>query len=112
MDKAALFKNRLPEADVDLPGVGTVRLRGLTRAEVLMVRKATDNENMDGDRALVLEKKLIAKAMVDPELTEGEVSRWQNTATPGELEPVIEKIQELSGLLEGATKSDLPGDGS
>lgn len=109
MDKAALFKERLPEAEVDLPGVGTVRVRGLTRAEVLHVRKATDSENMDGDRALVLERKLLTKAMVDPVLTEAEVGKWQETATPGELEPVIEKVQILSGLLKEEAKSNLSG---
>nr|UXE44749.1 hypothetical protein Hi04_10k_c361_00013 [uncultured bacterium] len=107
MDKSALFADRLPEAEVEIPGVGIVRVRGLTRAEVLKVRKATDSENMDGDRALVLERKLLAKAMVDPELTEAEVGQWQEKATPGELEPVIEKVQELSGLLPGSSKSGL-----
>lgn len=105
MDKAELFKDRLPEADVEIPGVGTVRVRGLTRAEVLKVRKATDSENMSGDRALVLERKLIATAMVDPVLTEAEVCQWQEKATAGELEPVIAKLQELSGLLPGDSKS-------
>lgn len=105
MDKSVLFKDRLQEADVKVPGVGTVRVRALTRAEVLLVRKATDSENMDGDRILVLEKKLIAKAMVDPVLTESEVGQWQNKATADELDPVLTKIQELSGLLPGASKS-------
>lgn len=108
MDKSKLLKSRLPEAEVEIEGVGKVRVRGLTRAEVLAVRKATDSENMDGDRALVLERKLLAKAMVDPELTEAEVREWQECVTPGELEPVIEKLQELSGLLKESPKNGLP----
>lgn len=107
MDKSALFKDRLPEAEVEIPGLGSVRVRGLTRAEVLNVRKATDDEHMDGPRALTLERKLLAKAMVDPALTEAEVGKWQEMGTPGELEPVIEKVQELSGLLPGNSKSSL-----
>lgn len=117
MDKELLFAPRLPESDVEVPGLGTVRVRGLSRAEVMVVRKATDTEQMDGPRALVLERKMLAAAMVDPELTEAEVGRWQQASTAGELEPVTRKIQELSGLLEGSAKEAVktfrgePGDG-
>lgn len=111
MDKELLLKSRLPEDEVDVPGVGKVRVRGLTRAEVLMVRKATDDEHMDGPRALVLERKLLAKAMLDPVLTEAEVGAWQDCAAAGEMEPVINRVQELSALVKGASKSGVPGDG-
>lgn len=117
MDKELLFKTRLPEADLEIPGVGTVRVRGLSRAEVMVMRKATDTmENMDGPRALVLERKLIAAAMVEPQLTEAEVGQWQKAAAAGELEPVVQKVQELSGMLGNAAKEavqtfrDAPGD--
>jgi hypothetical protein len=109
--KESLFKPRLPEDDVDLPGIGTIRVRGLSRAEVMVMRKATDTaDNLDGPRVLVLERKMIAAAMVDPELTEAEVGQWQTAATAGELEPVTDRIQELSGMVEGAGKSGVPGD--
>lgn len=113
MDKDLLFKSRLDEADVDIPGVGTVRVRGLSRVEVIAMRKATDNDpdTLDGKRALVIERKLIAAAMVDPKLTESEVARWQDAAPAGELEPVTARISELSGMVEGASKSGVPGDG-
>lgn len=118
MDKELLFKPRLPEADVDIPGVGTVRVRGLSRVEVLAVRKATDNaESMDGPRVLVLERKMLAAAMVDPELTESEVGQWQKAAAAGELEPIVTAVQELSGMLDGSAKAAVqtfrgePGDG-
>ena len=104
MDKELLFKPRVPEADVDIPGVGTVRVRGLTRAEVMMVTKATDTENVDGPRAMVLERKMLAMAMVDPPMTEAEVGRWQNASVVNELDPVSYKVQELSGMLSGAAK--------
>jgi hypothetical protein len=109
VDKDLLLKPRLPEADVDLPGVGVVRVRALTRGEVMLVRKATDSEAMDGPRVLVLERKLLAKAMVDPPLTEAEVGQWQEASVAGELEPVVETVQRLSGMLEGANKSGVPG---
>ena len=105
-DKEQLLKPRLPEAEVELPGVGTVRVRGLSRGEVLNMQKATDIEarNMDGPRYLIIERKMIAKAMVDPELSEDEVQNWQMNSPAGELEPVTKKIQELSGMSEAAEK--------
>jgi hypothetical protein len=113
INKEALFKPRLAEAEIDLPGVGTVRVRALTRAEVIGIRRAADNDpaTLDGKRVLVIERKMIALAMVDPELTEAEVGRWQDAAPAGELTPVTDKIQELSGMAEGASKSGVPGAG-
>jgi hypothetical protein len=103
--KELLFKSRLAEADVAIPGVGTVRVRALSRAEVLMVRKATDLAgDVDGPRALVLERKMVATAMVDPVLSESEVARWQRASAAGELEPVTDAIQRLSGMLPTAAK--------
>ncbi len=105
MDKEALLKPRLNEAEVEIPNLGTVRVRGLSRAEVLMVRKATDDAGVDGPRALTLERKMLALAMVDPKLTEAEVGQWQHAAGVGEINVVSEKVQELSGMLEGSAKA-------
>lgn len=105
MDKELLFKSRLNEADVEVPGVGTVRVRGLSRGEVIVMRKATDSaETLDGPRQLVIERKMIASAIVDPVLTEAEVKRWQDASPAGELDPVTNKISELSGLDDDAAK--------
>lgn len=109
--KERLFKPRLPESEVEVPGIGTVRVRGLSRAEVMVMRKATDTEQLDGPRALVIERKMIAAGMVDPILTESEVGRWQAASAAGELEPVTARITELSGLAEDAPKSGLSADG-
>lgn len=95
MDKELLFKPRLPEADVEIAGVGTVRVRGLSRAEGLMV------QNLKG---LALERKVLSLGLVDPELTEAEVGKWQEASTAGELEPVSQRIAELSGMVEAADK--------
>lgn len=105
MDKEQLFKSRLGEADVEVPGVGTVRVRGLSRVEVLQVRKATDEAGIDGPRALTLERKMLALAMVDPHLTEAEVGKWQAAGAAGELGPVTDKVQELSGMKEESAKA-------
>lgn len=105
MDKAQLLKVRVPEGEVEIPDVGTVRVRGLTREEAISARKATDSlDNIDGARVLVLERKMLALAMIDPALTEDEVAEWQRGSPAGELEPVVLKIQELSGMLDDAAK--------
>jgi predicted transcriptional regulator len=102
MDKALLKKARLAEEDVDLPGVGVIRVRALSRAEALRV---TDTE-MPVTR---MEQLLLSMAMVDPEMSEQDVAEWQSAASAGELEPVTEVIKRLSGLAEKAAKSGVPG---
>jgi hypothetical protein len=96
MDKELLFRPRLPEADVDVPGVGTVRVRALSRAE------AMDVENAKGNAAI--ERRLLSLGLVDPVLSEMEVGLWQKAAPASELEDVSNKIAELSGLLPDSAK--------
>lgn len=108
--KDRLIKPRLPERDVHLEGVGTLRVRGLSHNEVLMIRKATDDKP-DGPRVLQLERKMLALALVDPVMTEAEVGQWQQAAPAGELDQVSRVVQELSGLLDNQPKSNLPRDG-
>lgn len=104
VDRELLLKPRLPEDDVDVPGIGTVRVRGLNRVEVMTMQAVTAIE----DR----ERKMLAAGMVDPKLTESEAGKWQKASPGGEIEPVSTRIAELSGLVEGADKSGLQGDGS
>lgn len=96
MDKDLLFKPRLAEADVDVPGVGTVRVRALTRGEVFQIQKGTDT----GD----VERKILACGMVEPQLSQTDVRRWQDSCPAGEIDPVVDKIRELSGLSDDAEK--------
>lgn len=95
-DKELLFKSALPEADVEIPGKGTVRVRGLTRAEAMSLQ--------DVKGVAAIERKMLALALVDPQLTEAEVGRWQKASAAGEMEPIGAKVQELSGMNEGAAK--------
>lgn len=97
MDKEALFKARLTEADFDVEGVGTIRIRSLSRSEALMV-KGKDYEPG------ALERKLISLACVEPELTEDDVRQWQEASSAGELEPVVTAILELSGMVKSAPR--------
>lgn len=95
--KERLLTARLAERDVAIEGVGTVRIRALTRAQALSVR------NVELERA-ELERRLLSWAMVDPELSEDEARAWQEASPAGELEVVTDAIAELSGMVETAPK--------
>lgn len=97
--KEALFAPRLTEEDVDVPGVGTVRVRALSRERVLAFRK----RELKGG-AEEMERVMVAAALVAPELTEDEVGQWQAASTAGELEVVTRVISRLSGLDVEAAK--------
>jgi hypothetical protein len=97
IDKELLFKSRLPEADVEVADIGTVRVRGLSRAEVLSVQQTQG-------AAAAIERKMLALALLDPKLTEKEVQKWQEASDAGEIEPVTNKVVELSGMDPEAAK--------
>jgi hypothetical protein len=96
VDKELLFKPRLEEDDVDLPGVGTVRVRAMNRDEAMTTQKIEDIKQRD--------LHIIAIGMVDPRLSVSEVRRWAEASPAGELESVSRRIAQLSGMLAGAAK--------
>jgi len=102
--KARLLSNRLGEKTIDIEGVGEVRVRGLSRAEVLLVSKS-------GGNAELLERKILHHGVVDPQVSEKDVAVLQKNAPSGDLEKLVDAINELSGLGQGAQKSDVPGTG-
>lgn len=112
--KARLLKPRINEDTVEIEGVGPVRVRGLSRGEVFALRKAKESGRLKDEAAW--DRRLVSLAMVDPAMTEDEVGEWQDSSPAGELEDVTKKIQQLSGMAEGADKSgvqdvrDEPGD--
>lgn len=94
--KAKLFKSRIEEAEVELDGIGVLRVRGLTRGEVFAVQQCKGTE--------ASERKILSLGVVDPSLTENEVRQWQENSPAGEIEPVVNKIRELSKLTDAAAK--------
>lgn len=81
-----------PEADtVEVrPGM-VVRIRGVSRAEMLGAASIED----EGRR----EQKILALAMVHPEMTEEDIAQWQQA--PGsakELQTVFDAVGRLSGF--------------
>lgn len=91
-------------ADVELPGGKLVKVRGMTRLEMMLTRK--------GDVSVdVVEQRMLAFCMVEPRMTAAQAAAWQKATTPMIIAPVTEAIRELSGLGEGADKSPLRSDG-
>jgi hypothetical protein len=100
LDKEQLLKARLPEREVEIPGLGLVRVRGLSRAETVQMGRLANDGDLDAS-----ETWLVACGMVDPPLDEDESRAWRKAAPGDELTPVVSAILELSGLTEDAQKT-------
>ena len=100
IDKEALLKSSLRESEVEIPGRGTVRVRSLSRLERLRLNDLTHEE---------AEVVALSCGLVEPTLDLDEARAVLEGTEPGELQPVISEILRLSGLLEGAQKSDGTG---
>ncbi|QJY51250.1 hypothetical protein [Pseudonocardia broussonetiae] len=90
--------------DVDLGNGRRVKVRGLTRYELILSGKGTDD-------ATLVERRNLSTCLVEPKLTLAQAERWQKASTPDVIAKVTNAIRRLSGLAEGAAKSDVPGDG-
>jgi hypothetical protein len=93
ISKEQLLKAALPEAEVDLPGRGAVRVRSLTRAEALRLNQ------MEPEDAEVY---ALTAGLVEPVLTDTEVRTLLEATGATELQPVVDAIMELSGMRQGA----------
>lgn len=102
MDKDTLLKPRLAEGSHEIEGLGTIRFRALSRAEVLTLRA----EFAEDDTATT-ECKLLAAALIDPVLTEDEVRRWQSACLADEMEPLVGAVAQLSGLFDADVKGKM-----
>lgn len=86
--------------DVTLPNGKKVRVRGLTRYELMLAGKNTEDNEL-------IERRNLVMALVEPKMTEAQVEAWQRAAKGPTLKAVSDKIRELSGISEGAGKSDV-----
>lgn len=94
---------------VDVPGLGVMEVRGLSRAESLIVGKA------EGDPTAT-ERVMLRLGLVEPALTEAQVREWLAVAPNEHVDPVTKAIARLSGMYSEAPKEayksagDEPGD--
>lgn len=83
--------------DVEVDGVGTVTVRGLSRAESLIVGKA------EGDPTAT-ERTMLRFGMLEPALTETQIREWLAVAPNDHVDPITKAIARLSGMLEESPK--------
>jgi hypothetical protein len=102
-DKSTLFRPHLPEEDVSIDSIGTVRVRALSRAEAMRV---TGSEMAKAK----LDRYVISRGMIRPLLTEDEVGEWQKVSAAGDIEKASRAIMRVSGLEIDAPKSVVPDD--
>jgi hypothetical protein len=104
LTKEQLLAQRFGVREHVIAGVGTIKVRSLTRGESLEVV----GKELDRGAA---ERYLLSKGLVEPALTEADVKVWQDSSPAGEIQDIAKLITELSGLSDGAPKSGVPGDG-
>lgn len=92
IEREHLFKPRIPEEEYEIEGIGTIRIRGLSRVETLRAKKSAGNVDE-------FEVKVLSIGVVEPHLSEDDVRAWQASAISQEVEDVANTILELSGLL-------------
>lgn len=102
IDKETFLKGLTPERVVALPGLGDVRVRGLTRAEAVSLAEHKDNTG-------ALERIIIHMGLVEPSLTMDEVNSWYASSPAGLTDLIISAVEDLSGMKKGADKSGVPG---
>lgn len=109
MDKNALTASRLPTDQIEIPGVGAITVRGLSRFELLLAGKLADDKGTAS-----MEQHMLSMAMVDPEMSVKDVEAWQKASPAGEMAPIVALVNRLSGVGQGADKSGLSeaGEGS
>jgi hypothetical protein len=92
--------------DVTLPSGRRVRVRGLSRHELMFNGKGTEDSE-------VIERRNIVSCLVEPRMTLAQVEKWQrNGKAGGDLRYLSEIIRDASGMGQGADKSGLREDGS
>lgn len=100
VDLEVLLKSRLPEAVVAIANVGEVRVRALSRSEVMELQEKRDARGPVGTEVYCL-----VRGIVEPALSEADARALLDASAGAELQPVVDAIMRLSGLTEGAQKS-------
>lgn len=96
-----LREQEVETRDVKLPDGRLVKVRGLTRIELILSGKG----DPDADE---VERRNVSTCLLLPRMTKAQVGKWQ--CQPGSvmaLARITTAIRDLSGLGEGAQKSDV-----
>lgn len=94
-NKNDLFEIALEQDTIELPRANgksvTVTVRALTRGEFFRHR----GKNLSVPQ---MERKLLALAMVEPEMSEDDIALWQDASRAQEIETVMKAVMILSGF--------------
>lgn len=93
ISKEVFLKGHLPEDTIEVPEIGTIRIRALSRAEAL-----ASTELVAGER----EAQVLAWGLADPAITKEEAQQWRETTMPGVVNAVAYEILVLSGMTESS----------
>lgn len=95
-----ITRKRVSEGeDYDLPGVGTLRIRGLSRAEFLAAQERFP------DNTTKQERYVLSRAVIQPKITEEIAGKWQAASGISEINELANRINAISGIGKGADKS-------
>lgn len=101
--KAKLIAKRYPtptgmdEEDVEIDGIGTVRVRGITRIEAIWLSDIEDK--------VANERRTLHFALIFPRMTEPEISEWMAASEAGgDIAAVMAVVQRLSSMGPKADK--------
>lgn len=100
IDKAILLKPHLAEEVVELEGLGAVRVRALSRAEMLRLKRFILDQGPEAGEVYV-----VAHGLVEPALSEDEARAFLEGHSGPVSEAIVDAVMALSGIDEGATKS-------
>lgn len=85
------------EDDLELPGLGSVRVRSLEALEVQQIRQQA------GDNDMEMSFLSIVAAMVEPKLDREHIEKLHR-AKPGVIALLTRRIMELSGMVDESEK--------
>ena len=88
--------------DVTLTTGGVVKVRGMSRMELMLTRKGGVDDPAE------IERRMLSFCMIYPKMSINQVKAWQEATAPMVIAPVTEAVRRLSGLGDDADKSDVP----
>lgn len=96
----ALLAASVPEGTAEIPGVGLVKVRGLSRGELHLLSKKDGGDPSPETSDLFY----FVHGLVEPKVTEAQARKIFDAIGFGAISPVISKITELSGVTRADQK--------
>lgn len=97
LTREQILARKTGKGKATLPDGSTVAIRALTRDEVLRFQGVDD--------AVERDNLAVSMAMTDPAMSVDDVAAWSAAGAAGDIVAIIDAVQELSGLKQGAGKS-------